>query len=444
LRLYHALRVQRGDIIALVGGGGKTSTMFRLGTELAGESWRVVMTTTTHIGADQASAAPHAAILPHQGATNLDPTLFTSSPILLTGPINPQTNKATGLDPNVVDQMISALKADVVLNEADGARLLPFKAPAEHEPAISRGTALVVPTVGIDVVGQPLDAEHVHRPERVAALSSAVPGQPVTLQTVAAVLSHPQGGLKNVPAQARVVVLINKVRSAAQREMAEQLAARLLDCPRIEAVAVGAVQQPDPIHVVRNRVAAVVLAAGEARRYGRLKQLQPWGGGSLLTHAVDTALASRAEPVIVVLGHRAEECRAALGQRPVRVVVNPDWAQGQSSSMQAGLGTLPGNIGGVVFHLADQPGVTPAVIDALIARYAATLAPVVWPQYQGRRGNPVLFDRVAFAALQQVSGDVGGKPVLQAYAEAGLAEPVSVDEPGVLMDIDRPEDLRDI
>jgi molybdenum cofactor cytidylyltransferase len=444
VRLCHALRVQRGDIVALVGGGGKTSAMFRLGTELGAEGWRVVMTTTTHISADQVSAAPRAVVLSQQDTTRLDPELLTPSPMLLTGPINPQTHKATGLSTNIVDRMVSALKADVVLNEADGARLLPFKAPAEHEPAISPGTTLVVPAVGIDVVGRPLDAEHVHRPERVAALSGAVPGRPVTLQTIAAVLSHPQGGLKNVPAEARVVVLINKVRSTEQRELADQLAAQLLDCPRIEAVAVGAVQQPDPIHRIRNRVAAVVLAAGEARRYGRLKQLQPWDGGTLLTRAVDTALASRAEPVIVVLGHRAEECRAALGERPVRVVVNPDWAQGQSSSMQAGLASLTGNTGAVVFHLADQPGVTPAVIDALITRYSATLAPVVWPEYHGQRGNPVLFDRVAFAALQQVSGDVGGKPVLQAYARAGLAEHVSVGEPGVLMDIDRPKDLRGI
>ena len=117
--------------------------------------------------------------------------------------------------------------------------------------------------------------------------------------------------------------------------------------------------------------------------------------------------ASQARPVVVVLGCQAEACRAALGDPsissglgPVQVVVNPDWAQGQSTSLQAGLAALPENVGAVLFHLADQPGVTPTVLDALVARHAATLAPVVWPEYEGRRGNPILFDRVRFPELR--------------------------------------------
>jgi molybdenum cofactor cytidylyltransferase len=125
----------------------------------------------------------------------------------------------------------------------------------------------------------------------------------------------------------------------------------------------------------------------------------------------------------------------------VTVVVNPDWAEGQSTSVRAGLDALPENVGAVLFHLTDLPYVTPAVLEALIERHAATLVPVVWPEYEGRRGNPVLFDRVAFPELREVRGDVGGKPVLQAYARAGTVERVAVDEPGVLLDIDSPRDL---
>jgi molybdenum cofactor cytidylyltransferase len=193
----------------------------------------------------------------------------------------------------------------------------------------------------------------------------------------------------------------------------------------------------------------VVLAGGESRRFGRLKQLEPWGQGTLLTHAVDVALASRARPVVVVLGCQADACHAALDapltgpgvRRPVTVVVNPNWAKGQSTSVRVGLAALPENVSAVLFHLADQPGVTPAVIGALIERHAATLAPVVWPEYEDQRGNPVLFDRVAFPELRKVTGDVGGKPVLQACARAGAVERVAVEEPGVLLDIDLPHHL---
>ncbi|MGD9099038.1 MAG: selenium cofactor biosynthesis protein YqeC [Anaerolineae bacterium] len=452
MKLSRALRVQRGDVVALVGAGGKTSAMFCLGHELATQGWRVVSTTSTHLGADQVAQVPHAVVQSTQEIACLAHQIWPHT--LLVGPINPKTNKAPGLPPGLIARIPTLLSADVVINEADGARMLPFKAPADYEPVITPGTTLVVPVVGVDVIGQALDAAHVHRPERVAALTGAEPGQTITPALVATVLTHPQGGLKDVPHQARVVALVNKVQTPQELSVARRLADLLLDAPRIEAVAIGAVQEEAaPVRLVRNRVALVVLAAGESRRFGRLKQLLPWGdGGTLLTHALDVALASRVRPVLVVLGCRAEDCRAVLGDpltssgqsspyRAVAVIVNPDWTEGQSTSVRAGLAALPENVGAVVFHLADLPGVTPGVIEALIARHEATLAPVVWPEYEGQRGNPVLLDRDTFPALQRLTGDVGARPVIMAYARAGDVERVAVEEPGVLLDVDSPQDL---
>ncbi len=436
MELFRALRIRRGDVIALVGGGGKTSAMLRLGDELAGQGWRVVSTTSTHLGADQVAQFPHVIV---QGP-NLRP--LTRPHTLLVGPVNPQTNKVLGLNPTLIDRIPALLGADALINEADGARMLPFKAPAEHEPVITPGTTLVVPVVGVDVIGRPLDERHVHRPERVMALTEAERGQLVTPEMMAAVLAHPQGGLKGVPSQARVVVLVNKVYAEQEVEAAKRLADLLLEVPRIEAVVIGAVRETEPVRLVRGRVAVVVLAAGGSRRFGRLKQLLPWGeGGTLLTHVVDVALSSRARPALVVLGCRAADCRAALGQRPLTVVVNSSWARGQSTSVRAGLSALPGNVSAAIFHLADLPGVTPAVLEALIERHAHTLAPVVWPEYEGQRGNPVLLDRVAFSALHGLEGDVGARPVIMAFARAGDVERVAVSEPGVLRDIDSPQDL---
>jgi molybdenum cofactor cytidylyltransferase len=342
----------------------------------------------------------------------------------------------------VIDMLAAAPDVDAVIIEADGARTLPLKAPADHEPVIPDSTTLVVPVVGIDVVGQPLDDAHVHRPRRVAALTGAVEGRPVTLEHIAQVLTHTQGGLKGVPEGARVVPLVNKAETPLRKERARALADLLLQTERIEAVATGAVQSREPVHAVQGRVVAIVLAAGESRRFGRLKQLLPWGDdGTLLGHAVDTALASKAWPIVVVLGCRADACRQALGGRPVQVVVNPHWMEGQSSSIRTGLAALPANINAALFHLADQPHVTPAVMDAMIERHASSLAPVVWPEYQGQRGNPVLFDRVVFSELEQLTGDTGGRSVLLAYDRANQAQRVAVDEPGVLLDIDTPEDI---
>jgi molybdenum cofactor cytidylyltransferase len=314
----------------------------------------------------------------------------------------------------------------------------PFKAPAEHEPVVPDCTTLLVPVVGIDALGRPLTEKYVHRAGRVAELAGAEVGVEVTPEIVASVLAHPLGGLKGLPPVARATPLINKVESAAELNAAREIARHLLAHPKVDAAAISAVQREEPVTEVWGRVAAVVLAAGGSTRFGKPKQLLPWAGDTLLGHVVDVALASGAEPVVVVLGHQADACQVALGDRPVRVAVNPDWTEGQSTSVRAGLAALPADVSGALFPLVDQPGVTRDLINALIERHQATLAPVVWPEYQGRRGNPVLFDRDIFPRLARLKGDTGGRRVLQAYAPH--AERVTVSDPGVLFDIDTPDD----
>lgn len=185
---------------------------------------------------------------------------------------------------------------------------------------------------------------------------------------------------------------------------------------------------------------AVVLAAGGSTRFGTLKQLLRWGEGTMLSQVVDTALASSVRPVVVVLGNQSEQCRAALGRRPVTIVVNEQWEQGQSTSVRAGLTSLPADVAAALFLLADQPAITAATLDALIERYGATRAPVIWPELAGRRGNPVLFDRALFPELMRLTGDVGGRCVLESHA--AQAERVSVPDRGILYDVDTPDDYR--
>jgi molybdenum cofactor cytidylyltransferase len=194
-----------------------------------------------------------------------------------------------------------------------------------------------------------------------------------------------------------------------------------------------------PVVEVHSRAAAVILAAGGSTRFGFPKQLARWGHKTFIEHVADVALASQARPVIVVLGAEAEHCRAALADRPVHIVVNKDWAEGQSTSMRTGLAALPPDVGCALFLLVDLPGVTPEVINQLIQRHRQTLAPLIWPEFEGRRGNPVLFDHHLFAELGQIGGDIGGKPVLLAHQDQ--AERVNVAEAGILQDFDRPEDL---
>jgi molybdenum cofactor cytidylyltransferase len=445
MELSRALRITKGEVVALVGGGGKTTTMFRLANELAQEKLRVLTTTSTRIFGAQIKRSPaHVIFDPGKTVAEILPPLEAAiadhGQVLLIGETEAETGKAFGLPPDLIDTLAATGRFDIILNEADGSRMRPFKAPAAHEPVIPASTTLVIPVVGLDVMGQALQPDSVHRAERVSQLSGTPLAQPVTVETVAAVITHPEGGLRNVPAGARVVPLLNKAETPARLAAAQAIAARLLNHEEIDAVVIGAVQAgQDPAIEAWGRTAAIILAAGGSGRFGSPKQLALWQGKTFIERAVEVALASPVRPVVVVLGAEVEQSQALLAGQPVQIVLNPAWAEGQSTSMKAGLTALPPTTGGAVFMLVDLPGVTPEVITALIQRHRQTLAPLVWPEFEGKRGNPVLFDRALFPELGQISGDTGGRPLVIKYNDQ--AERVVVAQRGVVEDFDRPEDL---
>jgi len=443
--LSHALRCQSKEVIALVGAGGKTTAMFRLARELAAQGLRVVTTTTTRIFVTQMTAAPYHLIAENAGdeetlLAQLPEALHQHGHVLVVGGTEVAKNKALGIRPALVERIAALEAVDGVVIEADGARMRPFKAPAEHEPVIPACTTLVVPMMGMEAIGRPLTADHVHRPERVAALTGAALGDPITPEIVAAVLAHPQGGCQHVPLTARVVPLLNKVETEEQLAVAREVACLLLQRPAIEAVVLAAVKADDPVREVWGRTVAVVLAAGASTRFGQPKLLLPWGETTLLGQVVDRALAAEGiDEVIVVVGCEGERVAAAVRDRPVRIVVNEAWVEGQGSSVRTGLAALPAGVSAALFLLADQPEVTAEVIEALVRRHRQTLAPIVAPNYRGQRGNPVLFDRSIFAELAALHGDVGGRALIERFRQQ--MESVDFDAPPPF-DIDTLEEYR--
>ncbi|MCB1499504.1 MAG: molybdopterin-binding/glycosyltransferase family 2 protein [Bauldia sp.] len=188
------------------------------------------------------------------------------------------------------------------------------------------------------------------------------------------------------------------------------------------------------------RVAAIVLAAGQGRRMGGPNKLAATiDGRSLVRIAAEAAVASRADPVVVVTGHQPATVEASLAGLDVVLVHNPDFADGLSTSLRRGIAALPDDIDGVVVLLADMPGVDAAVVDRLIAAFdpaGGTL--IVVPTHDGKRGNPVLWSRRLFADLAAVAGDTGGRHLVGQNADAVTEVEIG---PAVALDVDTPEAL---
>jgi len=197
-------------------------------------------------------------------------------------------------------------------------------------------------------------------------------------------------------------------------------------------------------------IAAVVLAAGRATRFGSPKQLARVGGRALVQRAVDAAEGGGVDVVVVVLGHVAERIERELSlPRNARIVVNPAFAEGQSTSLRAGIRALPPEAGAAVILLADQPGVTPDDVRAVVGAHAATGARIVRARYRGTAGHPVLITRALFPEVERATGDAGARDVLRDHAgeivEVGIDRdpPPDVDTPGDLpaarRDVSRPD-----
>jgi molybdenum cofactor cytidylyltransferase len=185
-------------------------------------------------------------------------------------------------------------------------------------------------------------------------------------------------------------------------------------------------------------IAAIILAAGAASRMGRPKQLLDWGGRPLVRVVAEQALAARLDRVLVVVGAAGDAVATALAGLPVELIKNPAYAEGQSTSLRAGVAALGPQVGAALVLLGDQPFVTPAIVERIVHEWRASGTAIVAPIYRGQRGNPVLFARTIFRELLAIEGDQGARAILA--ADPARVRAVAFDDDRPLVDIDTPED----
>jgi probable selenium-dependent hydroxylase accessory protein YqeC len=256
ISLKEALSLKDHEIISLVGGGGKTTLLFALAEELNKTGLKVITTTTTKIFEPSRLQAPCLVIegnntramelIKEKLSTHAHVTFATNK--FLDGKIG-------GVHPDVIVQLSQHLPVDHLVIEADGAKKLPIKAPADHEPVVPSSTTLLVPMVGIDAVGKPLVEEEAFRPGRIAELTGAKIGETINPSLIAILMTHPQGLIKGAPPGARIIPFINKVETMEDLNEARKVAHEVLrkGDRRIEKVVLGRLFYCHPIVEITRR-----------------------------------------------------------------------------------------------------------------------------------------------------------------------------------------------
>ncbi len=188
-------------------------------------------------------------------------------------------------------------------------------------------------------------------------------------------------------------------------------------------------------------LAAVILSAGASSRMGSPKALLPYREGTFLEHLIEVTRHPRIGATRIVLGAGAEVIRTNAKLDPSVVVLNPEWAQGQLSSICAGLRSLEGfDTDGIVLCPVDHPLVSASLVSKLVERFYEGKKAVVLPTFGARRGHPVIFSAALYSELLTAPMDKGARAVV--WAHAGEVLEVPTEEEGVVLNINDPDMLK--
>jgi len=383
--------------------------MFKLAREL---SKPVIVTATTHLGTWQIHLADYHIITNDSTTVEQIKSNLQSGVILVTGEV--EGNRTKPINDDLLKWLHSFCRPRAIplLIEADGGRQKPLKAWADHEPPIPVFADHVVQVVGVSGIRKPLTAEYVHRANIFSKLSGLAFGESISTKALIQVITSENGGLKNIPPEAKRSVILNQADTPEMQSTAHAMTDELLS--RFHSIVIASLRN-DGIYAVYEPIAGIILAAGESSRFGEPKQLLTWKGETFVHAVSQTALRAGLSPVVVVTGAHAKQVESAFHDLDVRIVRNKNWKTGQGSSIQEGIHSLPSKCGGAIFLLADQPQVSTSILYALKEKHAEGLYPIVPPMVIDRRANPVLFDRVTFPDLMAIEGDTGGRSIFHKH-----------------------------
>jgi len=393
MKLQQAFELSRGDVVAFIGAGGKTSALIGIGYELAEAGWRVLATTTTAIKEEQLQLMPATR---HYAADSfyISEALSQHGFVFLHDAI--RDGQVYGATMDRIREILDTVDSDILLVEADGAQGLPLKAPFDGEPLIPDAATLVIPIASLGALGKPLDEAHIYNPQAMIEKYGFYAGSEVRSPWIAQVLRDEELGLRGIPEKARVIAFLNQTPSDGYlRDRARLIAKLVLKSPRLQGVALGSVRASNPICEVQRPIGAIILADNKLCGLEQPEMLQPWTKSkTVIEHIVERLIRSRLEQIVVVAGYYADEIKRLLKPLGIKVMYNRAYKTGNLlGSFKVGLRAMPEHIAASLVVFGHQSQIQPRVLYQLMMAYAEGKGELVVPRYQMRQGYPVLIGR---------------------------------------------------
>jgi molybdenum cofactor cytidylyltransferase len=432
LDLFHS-----NDQIAWVGSGGKTSLILSVCRELFEKAF---VTTTTHLALAQAQLA------------DLHLT-FPDAKIELLGEAGGQITLLTkGVDPAFPEKLKGFLPSELsafsqfchemnypLFIEADGARQKPLKSPAAHEPQIPDFVNKVCVVLGLGGLHQKISDEKIHRPELFSEIIQKEGGQFVNPEDIFRYLTNEIGGLKSIPLKAEKILFLNQFDLLENKTEIAQMALRCRAFfDHVLITSIDPYSQELIVHAHFGKIACVLLAAGESKRFGSPKQLAILNGKTFIRMTIEKILQTTLFPVHVITGAFqelvSEEIKDFSG---IQNIENPNWQSGQASSVSKGIASLPEDVEAVIFLLVDQPQIKIDSLNLLLISYAFSKHNIIAFRFNNEIRHPILFSKPLFSALVKISGQAGGRQLFESHPP----QFIELNDSDQSLDFDRPEDL---
>jgi probable selenium-dependent hydroxylase accessory protein YqeC len=409
--LYRLINIGLGksEMVCLVGAGGKTSAMFRLAYELSSKGKRVLVTTTTAIYHPEKNQYDKV-LISDKEALNLFDNIRSGS-ITVLGKSLSAEGKLKGVNPAFLDKVFREGIFDYILIEADGSKGRSIKAPAEHEPVIPPCTTKVLGFIGLDCIKKKVCQESVHRPEIFCRILGCCERDIIDTDIIIKLVTHKEGLFKTVPDNAERYFVLNKAEGESKKIAAYDIAQKLLNkgC-KTEGVIISSIKDLSFRNAVKS-VSGIILAAGLSKRMGVDKLLLPVGGVPLIERVISAASKSKLGEIVLVCG---SDAIASIGRRyGAKIVKNVSPMLGQSHSVKLGVEGSRSSADGLMFLVGDQPLINESIINDMIESFTPGLFSVAVPLYNGKRGNPVIFDSAHSEMLLGLRGDSGGRVLLE-------------------------------